>query len=147
MAKRMLVPLDRSALAESVLPLVADLARGAGATVRLLHVAPSPELRVSDGHVVAYADQEMARLEAEGTDYLQDVAVRLPGVAVEHAVRYGDPVPQILAEAEAFGADLLVVATAGRSGLGRQLLGSVAEQVFRKAAVPVVLFHPAPSAR
>jgi nucleotide-binding universal stress UspA family protein len=67
MAKRILVPLDRSDLAESIMPLVADLAPGADATVRLLHVAPVPENVVStEGRLVAYADQEMERLEAEG---------------------------------------------------------------------------------
>jgi nucleotide-binding universal stress UspA family protein len=65
MAKRILVPLDRSELAETIMPLVAGLARGAGATVRLLHVVPVPENVVSkEGRVVAYADQEMERLEA-----------------------------------------------------------------------------------
>ena len=64
MAKRILVPLDRSELAESIMPLVAGLAREAGATVRLLHVAPVPENIVSkEGRVVAYADQQMEQLE------------------------------------------------------------------------------------
>jgi nucleotide-binding universal stress UspA family protein len=61
---------------------------------------------------------------------------------VECGVRFGDPVQEILLEAEAFGADLIAVATAGRSGLGRTVLGSVAEQVFRKARLSVVLYHP-----
>ena len=66
MAKRILVPLDQSLLAESILPIVTDVARGAGATVCLLHVEPVPPSRVDeDGRVLAYADQEMARLEHE----------------------------------------------------------------------------------
>ena len=141
MTKKILAPLDQSLLAESVIPLVADIARGAGATVRLLHVAPVPGNRVSpEGRVIAYADQEMARLEAEGMDYLQSAEVQLAGVPVECVVRFGDEVKEILLEADAFGADLIAVTTAGRSGVGRALLGSIAEQVFRKAAVPVVLF-------
>jgi nucleotide-binding universal stress UspA family protein len=58
-------------------------------------------------------------------------------------VRFGDETAEILVEAEAFGADLIAVSTAGRSGVGRALLGSVAEQVFRKAAVPVILYRTA----
>lgn len=77
MAKRILVPLDETVQAESVLDMVADMARGAGATVRLLHVAPAPDNVVSDGRVVAYADQEGARLENEGLDYLRPVEVRM----------------------------------------------------------------------
>ena len=142
MAKKILVPLDQSALAESVLPLVADLARGGGSTVRLLYVSSVPQTRVNeDGRVVAYADQEMERLEAEGRDYLSKAEVRLGGAPVECVVRFGEPLAEILREAAAFEADLIAVTTAGRSGLSRALLGSVAEQVMRKAKVPVLLLR------
>lgn len=142
MAKRILVPLDTSQLAESVLPFVADAARGSGATVRLLHVAPTPEARVGkDGRVIAYADQELERLQAEGMDYLQTAELHLEGVPVECVVRFGEPVGEILREAEAFGADLIVVTTAGRGAVSRAMLGSVAEQVFRRTDVPVALFR------
>jgi nucleotide-binding universal stress UspA family protein len=142
MAKRILVPLDQSLMAEAVIPLVADAARGGGATLRLLHVAPVPRpLTSKDGRMIAYADQEMARLESEALDYLRIVEARLDGVPVECDVRFGEPLAEILREVEAFGADLIAVTTAGRSGIGRVALGSVAEQVFRNAEVPVVLFH------
>lgn len=141
MAQRILVPLDETVQAESVLGMVADMARGAGAAVRLLHVAPAPDNVVSDGRVVAYADQEGARLENEGLDYLRAVEVRMNGFPVESAVRFGDPVTEILAEAEAFGADLIVMSTKAASGISRVVLGSVAEQVLRKAAPAVMLFR------
>lgn len=142
MAKRILVPLDQSPTAEMVVPLVADMARGGGATVRLLHVAPVPGPRLTtDGRVLAYADQEQKRLTVETLDYLHAVEVCFDGLPVESEVRFGDPVAEILHEAEAFGADLIAVATAGRSGLRRMAFGSVAEQVFRKAKVAVLLYH------
>jgi nucleotide-binding universal stress UspA family protein len=142
MAKRILVPLDRSDVAESIVPLVADLARGAGATVRLLYVAPVPESLVSnEGRPIAYADQEMERLQAEGLDHLKGVAARLSPPA-ECVVRFGDDADEILREVEAYGADLVAVATAGKSGLKRMVMGSVAEEVFRRARVPVLLYHP-----
>jgi nucleotide-binding universal stress UspA family protein len=142
MAKRILVPLDQSLVAETVIPLVADAARGGGGSVRLLHVAPVPGPRVTtEGRVLAYADQETKRLEAEGLDYLRTVELHLDGVPVESVVRFGEPVAEILREAEAFGADLIAVTTTGRSGLRRVALGSVAEQVFRKAEVAVMLYH------
>ncbi len=148
MIKRILVPLDQSLLAESAIPLVTDIARGGGATVRLLHVAPVPGNRVSpDGRVVAYSDQEMARLDAEGRDYLQAIELQFGSVPVECVVRFGEPLKEILLEAEAFGADLIAVTTAGRSGVGRALLGSVAEQVLRKAEVPVMLYRVASAER
>ena len=139
MAKRILVPLDETVQAERVLDMIADMGRGAGATVRLLHVAPVPDNVVSDGRIVAYADQEAARLENEGLDYLRAVEVRMNGFPVESAVRFGDPMPEILAEAEAFGADLIVMSTKAASGISRVVLGSVAEQVLRKAGPAVML--------
>jgi nucleotide-binding universal stress UspA family protein len=141
--KRIVVPLDASPIAESVLPVVADLARAGGASIRLLRVEPLPDNCVdSDGRVVAYADQEMARFEAEALDYLRTVTTRLGGLPVESCVRFGDPLTEILKEADAFDADLIAVTTAGKSGLGRVVLGSVAERVFRKAQMPVLLYRP-----
>jgi nucleotide-binding universal stress UspA family protein len=144
MAKRILVPLDHSPAAEAVVPLVAAIARGGGATARLLLVQPVPESRVGeDGRVVAYADQEMARLEAEGLDYLRTVEMQFGGAGdVECVVRFGDPVAEILRDAEAYGADLIAVTTEGRSALGRTVLGSVAEHVVRKADAAVLLMRP-----
>ena len=144
MAKRILVPLDQSPVAEVVVPLVAAIARGSGATVRLLQVSPVPRNRVSEeGRVLASADQEMGRLETEGLDYLRTVEMQLDGAAdVECVVRFGDPVAEILHEAEAFGADLIAVTTEGRSAVGRTVLGSVAEQVVRKADAQVMLIRP-----
>jgi nucleotide-binding universal stress UspA family protein len=144
MAKRILVPLDEAVPAETLVAGVGALARSTGATVRLLHVAPVPQSLSDDyGHVLVYADQDSARLEAEAVDYLKVASVGLEDVAVQYGVRYGDPVDQILEEAEAWNADLIAMATRGRTGIGRTLLGSVAEQVFRKAPMAVTLHRGA----
>ena len=124
--KRIVVPLDASSVAESVLPVVADLARAGGASIRLLRVEPMPD----------------NCLEAEGLDYLETVAARLGEIPVESCVRFGDPLDEILKEADAFDADLIAVTTAGRSGVGRAMLGSVADRVFRRAETPVLLYRP-----
>lgn len=140
MAKRILVPLDGTGHAEAGARLVGDLARASGGTVRLLHVRPIPQTLTGDyGRVIAYASQEMDRLEAEGRGYLAGVEALLDGVPVEHAVRFGEPVEEILNEADAFGADLIAVTTRARSWLARGLRGRVAERVFGKADVPVML--------
>jgi len=147
MPKRILVPLDLTPEAESMLPVVADTARGGGATVRLLHVAPVPEsVEGIDGRIVAYADQETARLEAEATDYLR-TAARLAGVDVETVVRFGDPAQEIVREAEAFGADLIALATRSRGPLSRLILGSTSEQVCHRTDVPVMVYRPGPHGR
>ena len=139
MAKRILVPLDQSDEARSALPIVADLARGSGATVRLLHVAPIPHERVTaEGRVVAYANQEMERVEQDRQGYLRTAAPELEGVPVERVVRFGDPAEEIVLEAEAFGADLIAVTTRGRGWL-RHALGGVIGKLFRRSDVPVLL--------
>ena len=95
--KRIVLPLDGSPIAESVLPVVADLARAGGASVRLLRVMPLPDnFEDARGRVIAYADQEMERLEAEARDYLRTVETRLGGLPVESRVRFGDPLDEIL---------------------------------------------------
>jgi nucleotide-binding universal stress UspA family protein len=142
MAKRILVPLDQSGEAEVVLELVADLARSSGATVRLLRVFPVPERVVgTHGQTVAYLDQEMERLTAEGLDDLQPAEAELDGVPVESVVRFGEPAEEILLEAEAFDADLIALATSGHGWLGRALRLGVAERVAARAAVPTVVLR------
>ncbi|HEV8585862.1 MAG TPA: universal stress protein [Methylomirabilota bacterium] len=143
MAKRILVPLDRETPHETILPLVADLAVGGGATLRFLHVAPLPDNVVDeDGRVVAYTDQEAQRLETEWRDGLLPAETALPPLAIEHAVRFGEPVAEILAEADAFGADLIAVTTPRRSAVRCAVLGSVADQLVRRAKAAVLLLRP-----
>lgn len=143
MAKRMLVPLDQTVDSASILPLVADAARGGGAAIRLLHVAPVPgNVLSADGRTVAYADQEMARLEAEALDYLHTEGARLDGLPVEVVVRFGEPVTEILAEIEGFEADLVAMTTRRRPQISRLVLGSTAEEVCRRAEIPVMVYRP-----
>jgi nucleotide-binding universal stress UspA family protein len=142
MPKRILVPLDTTTPDSPFLATLAALARGAGATVRLLHVAPhTSDVVDAEGRTIAYADQETERLLAEARDALQAVELALDGLPVETVVGFGDPVREILLEAEAFDADLVAIHTSARSSLARAVLGSVAEQVFRRAPLPVALFR------
>ncbi len=139
MYKKILVPLDQSAEGEAALAVAADLARPDGAVIRLLHVAPTPSAIVAEGRVVAYADQESDRLQYLAETYLREAARQLDGQPVELAVRFGEPTEEILEEAQASGAELIAMATHGRSGVARLMLGSVAEAVLRQSLVPVVL--------
>lgn len=144
MAKRILVPLDETTEHEAILPLVADIARAAGATVRLLHVAAPPDNVVTeDGQVIAYMDQEIARLRVQWLDYLRTIEGLLPDVELEREVRFGKPLPEILAEAEDFDADLIAVTTSSRKTLKDRLLGSVAADLMKRATAPVLLLRPA----
>jgi nucleotide-binding universal stress UspA family protein len=141
MIKRVLVPLDTTETTEDILPVVGMLAT-LDVTVRLIHVAPVPESVVTpEGRTIAYADQEMARVQAKWSDSLRDTAARLHG-EVDHVVRFGDPAAEILAEAQAFGADTIVVTTGTRSSVKRALLGSVAETMLQRARIGVLLYRP-----
>jgi nucleotide-binding universal stress UspA family protein len=139
MAKRILVPLEASEQAESVLPLIADLARATGATVRLLHVTPYSRTRFSeDNRVLVYAHQHEERAAALAGVWLRDLEPRLDGVAVEHRVRIGDPGEEILREAQAFEADAIVM-RASPWRWWRRTLGRVPTRVRARAHVPVLL--------
>ena len=79
--------------------------------------------------------------------YLREAGHQLTGLPVEYAVRFGEPAEEILEEARESGVDLVVMATHGRSGVARLMLGSVAEGVLRRSEVPLVLVrHGLPAA-
>ena len=137
--RTILVPLDGSPGSESVLWTVGELARAQGARVRLLRVADAVSSVWTPGRVVTYADQETARVEQEEIGYLRRVAAGLPEVPVDTVVRFGDPVAEIVEEAEVWGADLIAMATHQRAGLARVIKGSIAERVERGTTIPVVL--------
>ena len=145
MATRILVPIDGPDEVDGLVGLIADAAP-AGAVVRLLHVAPSPQaVRDADGRVISYVDQEAQRLEGEAYAMLGTVAGRLGAARMEQVVRFGDPVDEILRESEAFDAGLIAMASRRPSGLVRLALGTTAERVCRRTDVPVVVLRPAPA--
>jgi nucleotide-binding universal stress UspA family protein len=148
MPKRILVPLDGSEDSESIVPIVAAMAQHDGATVRLLRVFPVPERVIgSNGQTVAYTDQEMARLSAEGLVDLRRVEALLDGVPVESVVRFGNPAEEILLEADAFHAGLVAL-TRSRSGLLREIVSpDVATRVARAATTAVLLLEQPSAAR
>lgn len=140
--KRVLVALDKTEGAETVLPLVKALSQ-TGCTVRFIHVAPEPDNVIGlDGYLVAYSDQETARMETEWHDYCAALEAR-DHVGAETAIRFGDPVEGILAEAEEFGADTIVVSTGTRSAVKRAMFGSLPEALVRRASAAVVVCRPA----
>jgi nucleotide-binding universal stress UspA family protein len=141
MTKRILVPVPEDGHSVAV-PLVRGVARDQGSTVRLLRVMPVPERVVGPhGRTIAYADQEMERLTAQGLDELAVAESELAGVPVERVVRFGEPVEEILTEAEAFEADLIAMTTTSRSRLASALTPGVGERVQRAAPTPVLLLR------
>jgi nucleotide-binding universal stress UspA family protein len=142
MVKRILATVDTGEHGEDIVPVVAALARGAGSAVRLLRVFPIPQRVVgTHGRTVAYVDQEMARLTAEGLADLRHVEADLGDVPVETVVRFGEVAEEIALEAEAFGADLIALG-GGRSGRLRSLVApDVAERVERSVEIPTLVLR------
>jgi nucleotide-binding universal stress UspA family protein len=138
--KRVLVALDGSPAGETVMKFLMEIAGPLDMTVLLLHVLEPITPVAADGMVVV-DDVEARKREAE--DYLAPIAamLRSQGVDAAWAIRHGRAADEILAAAEHDGADLIAMATHGRSGIGRLLFGSVAEAVLRRAPVPVFMIR------
>jgi nucleotide-binding universal stress UspA family protein len=139
MYQRILVPLDGSMLAEGVLPHVQALVKSLGTELVLLRVAFT--------HIFPGADPIQSQVTAvqEAEDYVSGLAKRLQeeGVRAEAKVRYGDPVEEILDHVTWDHIDLIAMATHGRTGLARVVMGSVAENVLRRTSVPMLLMRAA----
>jgi nucleotide-binding universal stress UspA family protein len=143
---RIVVPLDGSPLAEQALPTALEMVGIAGELVLVSVVAPPKHVLTDEaGHVRSYLDQQEDSLTREARDYLHGVAARLkksqPDLHVAYDVRIGDAAPGIVMATVDRGGDLVVMATHGRTGLGRALLGSVAGDVVRTGVTPVLLIH------
>jgi len=133
---KILVPLDGSVLAESALWTAVDLAGKNGATLTLV--------RAAQAYTLPGADSVEAQVRAirEAEEYLAAVLRRLEGkgvTRVETHVWYGPAAAAIVEAAAVQKADLIVICTHGRSGLGRLALGSVAESVLRGATTPILI--------
>jgi nucleotide-binding universal stress UspA family protein len=140
MYKRILVPLDGSPLAARVLPHVQELAKSIGAEVVLLRVAFAHIFPAADPlEIQVTAVQEAETYVVEWAKTLQDAGVRAEG-----KVRYGDPVEEILDHVSWDHIDLIAMATHGRTGVKRVVLGSVVEHVLRRAPVPMLLLRAHP---
>ena len=136
--ERILVPLDGSALAEQALTKALDLAEGREPVCLLLRAAEAstwPGVDPTDAQI---------RVVHEAEQYLDAVQARLAAKGlrkVETSVWYGPPASAIVEAARVANADLIVMTTHGRSGLGRLILGSVAEAVLRGTSVPILLLR------
>jgi nucleotide-binding universal stress UspA family protein len=143
MYKNILVPLDGSQVAEQVLPYARSLAETAGLDVELLH-AVEPEIiaTYSDPNHGRYVDIVESTLKEEGLKYLHGVGRSFADtLKVACTTEFGKPADVIVSKAMGRPGMLIMMATHGRSGLQRWLLGSVAEKVIQTAANPLLLIR------
>ena len=144
----LLVPLDGSTFAESALEPAAGLAEDLGAELVLVRVehASTGVLRDEYGRTIAYLDELEDRTEQLAGDYLGQLASgarrRWPGVPIHTKVQFGIPAASIAEAATTTGAALVFMATHGRTGLRRAVMGSVAGQLLERGSTPLVLIRP-----
>lgn len=135
MFDKILVALDGSPRAEQALATARDLAARTGAELHLVSAVSSAAVGAPDP-----VEAQVQALDA-CRSYLTQVAQRVSadGLRVHTTARWGQPAAQILQHVRDHDIGLIVMATHGRSGLLRVLMGSVAEAVLRAALVPVLL--------
>jgi nucleotide-binding universal stress UspA family protein len=142
MFRKLLVPLDRSPLAEQAVGQAAAIARGSHAEIDLILVhQPLPFAGFSDEpwNAEQWSDEEK---------YLEWIAGELAsGASIQatHTVQRGEAVDMISKRAREIDADLIVMTSHGRTGLSRAWLGSVADGVLRHSAIPVLMLRPVES--
>ena len=144
MYQRILVPIDGSATSTRGLDEAIRLAKLTGASARLVHVVD--ELDFATGYVTheAYARDVVPLMKQAGEKILEEGRARVAAHGIDVDTRLFDSLAARLSEvvveqARDWNADLVVIGTHGRRGLGRLLMGSDAEQIVRTAPVPVLL--------
>jgi universal stress protein A len=127
---RILCPVDFDDNSLAALSLGAQLAERDQATLYLMHV-----IRIVEDAAPAIFERDERTTQAE----LQRIAEsQLRGISHEVLLRYGNPAEQILAAEDELSAELIVMATHGRTGISHLFFGSVAERVVRESVCPVL---------
>lgn len=137
-----LVPLDGSKRAEAILRHVEELAQRYDAKVIFLHVVEPPPLIVeTEGDYMALHRQELDRRTKQAESYLAALQgeFREKGIEARTRIVYGPVVEAIINAAEREGADLIAIASHGRSGLSQVFYGSVAAGVLHRVDRPLLL--------
>lgn len=142
MYKRILVPLDGSSLAETIVSHVKVIAQGFDSEIIFLYVipAPSPEFSSPSPQPLKdiYKDERRDRIS-----YLKFLCATIEkeGVRATYLIREGAVAETILEVAEFMQADMIAMSTHGRSGAQLLLLGSVTYQVVRHSPLPVLVIR------
>ena len=152
MYRKLLIPLDGSELAECVLPHVETLINGCGVEeiifVRVVEPVTLPTGTLTDGAAVFTEADAMktrksidARNEAEAKQYLQGMLDRFKsgGLKVDMALLRGKSADELIDYIQKSDADLVIIASHGRSGISRWIYGSVAERLLRSVCIPLLM--------
>ncbi|MFQ6030249.1 MAG: universal stress protein [Dehalococcoidia bacterium] len=164
---KILIPLDGSEFAEQILEPAARFAQRCNAEVHLIEVVHGSPAATwsryntaephgmggglavgltspSEAGVPAESGVQAVEREKQGAaDYLSHVATRhFPGGAQHRVVTGDDPAAEIIKYVRAEGIDLIAIATHGRTGLARLMMGSVAGKLLKARVAPLMMVHP-----
>jgi nucleotide-binding universal stress UspA family protein len=147
MYKRILVPVDGSPTSNQGLDEAVKLAKLTGASMRLIHIVN--ELTFATGFEI-YTGDMIGMLKEAGEQILAAAKARVKAGGIEAETflseNFGSRVCDVVAdEAKRCNAELIVIGSHGRRGIGRLLIGSDAEQIVRLAPVPVLLVRASAS--
>ena len=142
--RHILAPTDFSEYSKKAVASALELAKKFGAKLTILHVVEPPPYPVEGYVPPSVSATFLEDLERQAT---QDLAQFVPeaeasGLEAVRLVAVGTPYRKIIETAEAEQVDLIVMATAGRTGFSHLLLGSIAERVVRTATCPVLTMRP-----
>ncbi|MFS2101153.1 universal stress protein [Variovorax sp. Varisp85] len=152
MYQRILVPIDGSSTSSHGLAEAIKLAKLTGGRLRLAHVIDELSFALAMDAYAGHAGNWLEELRGNATKLLEAARAK----AVEEGVEAdtvlldsfkGTVYDQVIAEAEASKAELIVIGTHGRRGLGRWVMGSSAEHILRLSPVPVLLVRAPESAK
>lgn len=143
--KSVILPLDGSPLAESALPYARAAALQLKLPLTLLRAVHMNAVAMGEADgFSAYAGDMLAAMEAEAADYLAGVSSGLQGegITCETRVLSGSPAAVLVDFAQARPDSLVVISTHGRSGIGRAVLGSVADRMVKASGDAVLVIRP-----
>lgn len=143
MIQHILVAVDGSEGSRRAAAFAREIAEAVGARMTLLHVLepiPVANLGFAEFYGVTHrqpTDEEMAQLHKA----IHEMAAGFPADRVEEVIEYGEPADVIVSQAEARGADLIVMGARGMGAVGRFLVGSVSDRVVHHARRNVTVVH------
>jgi nucleotide-binding universal stress UspA family protein len=142
--RHILAPTDFSEYSKQARASALELAKKFSAKLSILHVVELPPYPVEGYVPPSLTATFLEDLEREATQQLAQVVPEAESASVEVArlVTVGSPYRKIIDTAEAEQVDLIVMATAGRTGFSHLIMGSIAERVVRTASCPVLTIRP-----
>ena len=139
--KKILFPTDFSVASRAALPFAQALAETYGSTILVAHaVAPQPLYPEVTDHFLGLNDQAWRNARRKLDEFVEDRRIApLPCATLLHRGDVADVIPAMIHEHDV---DLVVLGTHGRHGVGKLILGSAAEKIYRTASCPVLTVGP-----